>query len=69
MNFDLPVNAGVIVVSVATGSPTEQAGLRQGEILVEAQDVPVDNVSELDAILIRYRAGAEVNLTGPLRAR
>ena len=43
--------------------------LRQGEILVEAQDVPVDNVSELDAILIRYRAGAEVHLTGPLRAR
>jgi len=62
MNFDLPVSAGVIVTAVAPGSPAEQAGLQQGDIIITAEDRPVNNSAELDTVLIRYRTGTTIDL-------
>ncbi len=62
MNFDLPVSAGALVISVAPGSPAEQAGLQQGDIIVTAEDRPINNTADLDAILIGYPTGGMIEI-------
>ena len=62
MNFDLPVSAGALVISVSPGSPAEQAGLQQGDIIVTAEDMPINNTADLDAILIGYPTGGVIEI-------
>ena len=62
INFDLPVISGAGVISVAPGSPAEQVGLREQDIIVALAGQPVGNVAELDSILIQYRAGFSVEV-------
>ena len=62
INFDLPVTSGAGVISVAPGSPAEQVGLREQDIIVALAGQPVGNVAELDSILIQYRAGFSVEV-------
>ena len=62
INFDLPVTSGAGVISVAPGSPAEQVGLREQDIIVGLAGQPVRNVAELDSILIQYRAGFSVEV-------
>ena len=62
MNFDLPVNTGVLVTSVAPGSPAAEVGLQISDIIIGAEDTPVNNQTEFDAVLIRYRVGSDVDL-------
>ena len=62
MNFNLPVSTGVLLISVAPGSGAEQAGLQQGDIIVTAEDRPINNTADLDAILISYRTGSTIEI-------
>ena len=55
-NVGLPVTFGVGIVSVAPGSPAEQAGLRERDIIVGLAGKAVNNTAELDGILIQYRS-------------
>src|SRR5581483_5489701 len=36
--YDLPIESGVLVMSVEKGSPAERAGLRDGDIIVKYRD-------------------------------
>ncbi len=62
MNFNLPTSTGVLVISVAPDSPIKQAGLQHGDIIVTAEDRPIDNTAELDGILIRYPTGGMIEI-------
>ena len=59
-NFNLPVNSGVGVAMVAPGSPAEQVGIKERDIVVGVAGKEVRNLSELDGILIEYRVGSSV---------
>ena len=62
MNFDLPVTSGVVIVSVAPGSPAEQSGLRTRDVIVRVARQSVSNPGEFDRVLIRYGEGASVDV-------
>lgn len=49
--YRLPVKEGLIVLRVIPGSPAHQAGLREGDIIVEAAGKPVKKSSELKEVI------------------
>jgi S1-C subfamily serine protease len=61
-NFNLPVTTGAIVVRLEAGSPAAQAGLRVGDIVVEAQGSPVSHTGELLNVIRRMSPGQVATL-------
>lgn len=57
------VAAGAAVESVSTGSCSEKAGLKAGDIITAIDDTAVDSSSALTAALSSYRAGDTAKLT------
>src|SRR6185369_8279613 len=57
--YGLPLETGVLVVSVEKNSPAERAGLRPGDLIVAFNDQPVGSVHHLHKIL----AGEQINVT------
>jgi carboxyl-terminal processing protease len=52
------------IVSTFKGQPAEQAGLRRGDMVLQVDDTPIENMSVYEAInLIRGPAGTPVRLT------
>lgn len=45
--YNLPINYGVIIVDIHPNSPAEDAGLYRGDIIINANDEPIKNTSEL----------------------
>ncbi len=54
--------AGVVLVEVDPDGPAEDAGLRRGDILIEANREPVRTVDDLQRILAEVPAGGDVLL-------
>lgn len=46
---------GALVLRVAPGTPAERAGLRAGDVIVEANDQPVRTVADLRTAFVRWR--------------
>jgi S1-C subfamily serine protease len=61
--YDLPSESGVIVISVAAGSPAQKAGLREGDLIVAMDGGPVAGVDDLHRLLTDARVGAVSALT------
>jgi len=61
--YDLPRESGVIVISVETGSPAQNAGLREGDVIVAMDGKPVAGVDDLHRLLTDARVGAASALT------
>ncbi len=59
-NLDLPVEMGVAVVSVAQGSPADEAGLQDGDIILRVAGEDIDHSGELLQVLAQYKAGEPV---------
>lgn len=59
----LPERDGLLVRGVEEGSPAERAGLRRGDLLVEAAGSPVTDAEALHSILERLDEGATLALT------
>lgn len=54
----------LMIVSTFKGQPAEKAGLRRGDIVLQADDTPIENMSIYEAIThIRGPAGTTVRLT------
>jgi S1-C subfamily serine protease len=49
--YQLPVESGLLVVSVEPGSPAEKAGLREGDVIVEFNSAPLPDVDALHRLL------------------
>jgi S1-C subfamily serine protease len=66
--FDLPVESGVLVISVEPGSPGAQAGLRDGDIIVRFADKFIGGIDDLHRMLTEERVGEALEVTA-LRGR
>ncbi|MCK9521369.1 MAG: trypsin-like peptidase domain-containing protein [Dehalococcoidia bacterium] len=58
--LDLPVDEGVRVEEVAAGSPADEAGLRQGDIIVRVDDTDIRFTSDLTLALLMEAPGETV---------
>ncbi len=47
----LGVEKGLVVISVASGSPAAESGMRKGDVIVSADDAPVQSVRALQRVL------------------
>ena len=61
--YDLPVESGVLVAGVEKGSPAEQAGLRDGDVIIAFDGLPVASVDDLHRLLTEERVGRRAELT------
>ena len=60
---DLPVETGVLVVSVEPDSPARRAGLMEGDLIVRYDDRPVAGIDDLHKLLTEKQVGQPAALT------
>jgi S1-C subfamily serine protease len=53
----LPVESGVLVVSIEPGSPADRASLREGDVIVGYADKPVKGIDDLHRLLTEQQVG------------
>jgi S1-C subfamily serine protease len=61
--YDLPQESGVVVMSVTSGSPGQQAGLREGDVIIALDRKSVAGVDDLHRLLTDARVGVASPLT------
>jgi S1-C subfamily serine protease len=61
--YNLPSKTGAIVLRVTPGSPADQAGLREGDIILKINDDQLDEDHSLVQTLLKYKVGDQVTLT------
>jgi len=60
--YNLPVETGLLVVSIEPGSPASAAGLREGDVIVGFNDAPIANVDALHKQLREETIGRAATL-------
>src|SRR6266480_7600560 len=60
--YNLPLETGVLVVSVEKGSPAKRAGLREGDVIVAFDERPIGTIHELHKMLVSEQIGVLANL-------
>ena len=66
--YGLPAESGILVVSIEPHSAAQQAGLREGDVIVEFDGQPVAAIDDLHRLLTEARVGAHLPLTVLRRA-
>src|SRR5881275_3768607 len=61
--YDLPLETGVLVVSVEKKSPAERAGLSEGDLIIAFNGQPVGSVHDLHKVLVGEQIGVSASLT------
>ena len=61
--FHLRAQTGVLAISIAPGSPAENAGLREGDVIVEFESQPAPSIDALHKLLNADRIGRPCTLT------
>ena len=61
--YDLPVDSGVLVMSVEKNSPADRAGLRDGDIIVRYRDAAIGSVDDLHRLLTEEQLGVAATIT------
>src|SRR5436309_7396276 len=61
--YNLPLETGVLVVSVEKNSPAEKTGLREGDVIVAFNGQPIGSVHHLHKILVGDQIGVSATLT------
>src|SRR5436190_1673322 len=61
--YGLPLETGVLVVSVEKNSPAERAGVREGDLIVAFNGEPIGSVHHLHKILVGEQIGVSASLT------
>ncbi|HEX9500340.1 MAG TPA: trypsin-like peptidase domain-containing protein, partial [Thermoanaerobaculia bacterium] len=60
--YDLPLESGVLVMSVEKGSPAERAGLREGDILIAYGEKSIGSVDDLHRLLTEEQLGVPAKI-------
>ncbi len=60
--YGLPVGHGVLVSKVAGGSPAESAGMAEGDIILEVDNVEIHSIEELVREIRKHKVGDGVRL-------
>jgi S1-C subfamily serine protease len=60
--YNLPIETGVLVVSVEKDSPARSAGLREGDIIVGFNDRPIGTIHDLHKMLVNEQIGVPAKL-------
>ena len=60
--YNLPLETGVLVVSVEKDSPARSAGLREGDIIVGFNDRPIGTIHDLHKMLVNEQIGVPAKL-------
>jgi S1-C subfamily serine protease len=61
--YDFTVDKGAIVVEITEGSPAENAGLLQGDVVTKFGDDKIDTADELVAAVRSHKPGDKVQVT------
>jgi S1-C subfamily serine protease len=61
--YDLPQDSGVVVMSVTNRGPAQNAGLREGDVIIALDGKPVAGVDDLHRLLTDARVGVSNPLT------
>jgi S1-C subfamily serine protease len=61
--YNLPVETGVLVVSVADESPAAKAALREGDAIVAFNEKPIGTIHELHKMLMGEQIGVQSQIT------
>jgi S1-C subfamily serine protease len=59
---NLPVNSGVLIVSVEPSSPAERAGVKEGDVIVGYDDRAISGIDDLHRILTEKQIGTQGTL-------
>src|SRR5437667_7676828 len=60
--YNLPLETGVLVVSVEKASPAERAGLREGDLIVAFNERPIGTIHDLHKMLVGDQIGVPAKL-------
>jgi putative serine protease PepD len=60
--LDPPVTEGAVIVGVVQGGPADDAGIRQGDVVVVFDDQPVDSAGRLGELIRARKPGDEVSV-------
>jgi S1-C subfamily serine protease len=60
--YNLPLETGVLVVSVEKESPAQRAGLREGDIIIAFNQTPMGSIHELHKMLMGEQIGVEAKV-------
>jgi S1-C subfamily serine protease len=61
--YNLPVENGILVLSVERGSPAERAGLLKEDVIVGFNDQPISSIDDLHRLLTEEQVGVKLPLT------
>jgi S1-C subfamily serine protease len=61
--YNLPLETGVLVVSVEKNSPAEKTGLREGDVIVAFNAKPISSIHELHKMLMGEQIGIQSEIT------
>ncbi len=59
----IDTNKGALVVYVSQGSAAEKSGIKIGNVITSVGETPINNYSELPAVISSYRGGDSVKIT------
>ena len=61
--YHLPVESGILVVSIEENSPAQRAGLSEGDIIVGFDRQPIAGIDDLHRMLTEEKVGVKTALT------
>jgi S1-C subfamily serine protease len=60
--YNLPLDTGVLVVSVEKDSPAQRTGLREGDLIIAFDEQPIGSIHELHKMLMGEQIGVEAKV-------
>jgi S1-C subfamily serine protease len=61
-HFIMPQETGVYVVQVVKGSPADNAGLKEGDVIISLADQTITTVDDIHKLLTKERIGKELSI-------